>query len=515
MGTLTSCSFSFSAANFKLRSSFGSCTARDGMGFVGFRRLKRERLLVSYGDFGRFVCFSSDNEGHNEGDREDDLAKESNAVTATVSAEEVEERHGSEVDLDKTTPPSISSRSSNLSPIGPAYNNFQVDSFKLMELLGPEKVDPSDVKLIKDKLFGYSTFWVTKEEAFGDLGEGILFLGNLRGKREEVFSKLQSQLVEVTGDKYNLFMVGEPNSEGPDPRGGPRVSFGLLRKEVSEPGPTTLWQYVIALLLFLLTIGSSVELGIASQINRLPPEVVKYFTDPNAVEPPDMELLFPFVDSALPLAYGVLGVLLFHEVGHFLAAYPKKVKLSIPYFIPNITLGSFGAITQFKSILPDRSTQVDVSLAGPFAGAALSFSMFAVGLLLSSNPDAAGDLVQVPSMLFQGSLLLGLISRATLGYAAMHASTVAIHPLVIAGWCGLTTTAFNMLPVGCLDGGRAIQGAFGKGALVGFGLTTYTLLGLGVLGGPLSLPWGLYVLICQKLEHGEKLLSHWPCFLLC
>ncbi|KGN53907.1 probable zinc metalloprotease EGY1, chloroplastic [Cucumis sativus] len=509
MGTLTSCSFTFGAANFNFRSSFGSCSTREGMGFLGFKRLrsscflcgkrsKRERLLVSNGDFGRFMCFSLDNEGHSEGDREDDLPKESNAATVTVSTDEVEERRGSEVDSEKMTPPSISSRSPNLSPIGPAYNNFQVDSFKLMELLGPEKVDPSDVKLIKDKLFGYSTFWVTKEEAFGDLGEGILFLGNLRGKREEVFSKLQSHLVEVTGDKYNLFMVEEPNSEGPDPRGGPRVSFGLLRKEVSEPGPTTLWQYVIALLLFLLTIGSSVELGIASQINRLPPEVVKYFTDPNAVEPPDMELLFPFVDSALPLAYGVLGVLLFHEVGHFLAAFPKKVKLSIPYFIPNITLGSFGAITQFKSILPDRSTQVDISLAGPFAGAALSFSMFAVGLLLSSNSDASGDLVQVPSMLFQGSLLLGLISRATLGYAAMHASTVAIHPLVIAGWCGLTTTAFNMLPVGCLDGGRAIQGAFGKGALVGFGLATYTLLGLGVLGGPLSLPWGLYVLICQR-----------------
>ncbi|GMP98302.1 hypothetical protein CsSME_00046247 [Camellia sinensis var. sinensis] len=32
------------------------------------------------------------------------------------------------------------------------------------------------------------------------------------------------------------------------------------------------------------------------QINRLPPEVVKYFTDPNAIEPPDMQLLFPFVE---------------------------------------------------------------------------------------------------------------------------------------------------------------------------------------------------------------------------
>lgn len=162
--------------------------------------------------------------------------------------------------------PCFSLQPPSISPIGPGYNNFQVDSFKLMELLGPEKVDPADVKLIKDKLFGYSTFWVTKEEPFGDLGEGILFLGNLRGKREEIFAKLQSQLTEIMGDKYNLFMVEEPNSDGLDPRGGPRVSFGMLRKEVSEPGPTTLWQYVIAFLLFLLTIGSSVELGIASQV---------------------------------------------------------------------------------------------------------------------------------------------------------------------------------------------------------------------------------------------------------
>ncbi|RWW67976.1 hypothetical protein BHE74_00024531 [Ensete ventricosum] len=73
------------------------------------------------------------------------------------------------------------------------------------------------------------------------------------------------------------------------------------------------------------------------------------------------------------------------------------------------------------------------------------------------------------------------------------------HPTILIYYllCGLTTSAFNMLPVGCLDGGRAIQGAFGKNTLFGFGLATYSLLGLGVLGGPLSLPWGLYVLICQ------------------
>ncbi|GMH09732.1 hypothetical protein Nepgr_011573 [Nepenthes gracilis] len=502
MATLTSCNFS--TANLRLfspsingasssfprqrfRQFFHAEYSSIGMCFLCHKGCRREILSRKNGKFYKLVCFGSDSEG------ESSSPKDSNLAT-----KEAEERRGSDEFNSEEIPASFSSKPPSISPVGPAYNNFQVDSFKIMELLGPEKVDPADVKLIKEKLFGYSTFWVTREESFGDLGEGVLFLGNLRGKREQVFETLQKQLVELMGHKYNLFMLEEPNSEGPDPRGGPRVSFGMLRKEVSVPGPTMLWQYVIALLLFLLTIGSSVELGIASQINRLPPDVVKYFTDPNAIEPPDMQLLLPFVESALPLAYGVLGVQLFHEIGHFIAAFPRKVKLSIPYFIPNITLGSFGAITQFKSILPDRKAKVDISLAGPFAGVALSFSMFAVGLLLSSNPAAAGDLVQVPSMLFQGSLLLGLISRATLGYAAMHASTVSIHPLVIAGWCGLTTSAFNLLPLGCLDGGRAMQGAFGKNALIASGLTTYTLLGLGVLGGPLSLPWGLYVLICQR-----------------
>ncbi|KAL9281213.1 putative peptidase M50 [Arabidopsis thaliana] len=464
MGTLTSVAFA-AAVNIRFRS---------------FHRENIKTTITTLPKWQKRLC-NDENSNRDDSIGENGETHKSSVVKTATFEEEDEETSKSssttsssnEFGSDKTSMPST---------IDPTYSSFQIDSFKLMELLGPEKVDPADVKLIKDKLFGYSTFWVTKEEPFGDLGEGILFLGNLRGKKEDVFAKLQRKLVEVASDKYNLFMIEEPNSEGPDPRGGARVSFGLLRKEVSEPGPTTLWQYVIALILFLLTIGSSVELGIASQ------------------------LLYPFVDAALPLAYGVLGILLFHELGHFLAAVPKKVKLSIPYFIPNITLGSFGAITQFKSILPDRSTKVDISLAGPFAGAALSVSMFAVGLFLSTEPDAANDLVQVPSMLFQGSLLLGLISRATLGYAALHAATVSIHPLVIAGWCGLTTTAFNMLPVGCLDGGRAVQtyghgscaGSIRKNALVTFGLSTYVMLGLRVLGGPLALPWGLYVLICQR-----------------
>lgn len=39
---------------------------------------------------------------------------------------------------------------------------------------------------------------------------------------------------------------------------------------------------------------------------------------------------------------------------------------------------------------------------------------------------------------------------------------VLISPLVIAGWCGLVTTALNTLPIGSLDGGRMMQAAYGR-----------------------------------------------------
>jgi len=138
-----------------------------------------------------------------------------------------------------------------------------------MELIGPEKVDPEDVKVLREKLCGYNTYWVTGQEPFGPVGEGVLLLGNLRAEREEVFAKLTTGTRELFGSKYDLFAVEEPNAEEEDPRGGPRVSFVLLRKEVSDPGPTTLWQYVVAAILFTLTAGSCLELGIASQASFL------------------------------------------------------------------------------------------------------------------------------------------------------------------------------------------------------------------------------------------------------
>ncbi len=86
--------------------------------------------------------------------------------------------------------------------------------------------------------------------------------------------------------------------------------------------------------------------------------------------------------------------------------------MSSIYELMNLT----NSCLQFKSILPDRMAKFDISVAGPLAGGILSLSMLAVGLWLSVSPEAADELVQVPSLLFQGSLLLGALSRAVIGY---------------------------------------------------------------------------------------------------
>lgn len=48
-----------------------------------------------------------------------------------------------------------------------------------------------------------------------------------------------------------------------------------------------------------------------------------------------------------------MSPLCMQEIGHFLAAFPQNVKLGIPFFIPNFTLGTFGAITQVSIFLKE------------------------------------------------------------------------------------------------------------------------------------------------------------------
>ena len=125
--------------------------------------------------------------------------------------------------------------------------------------------------------------------------------------------------------------------------------------------------------------------------------------------------------------------------------------------MPNSQLGTFGSVTQFKSLVRSRTDLFDFAAAGLAAGGAASLALFLAGLALSHGGGAPeAGMVPVPAALFQGSLLLGTLSKLALDPEALTHANVYVSPLLVGGWCGLVTTALNCLPVGNLDGGRTM-----------------------------------------------------------
>eukprot|EP00238_Polyblepharides_amylifera_P007050 CAMPEP_0196577052 /NCGR_PEP_ID=MMETSP1081-20130531/6194_1 /TAXON_ID=36882 /ORGANISM="Pyramimonas amylifera, Strain CCMP720" /LENGTH=633 /DNA_ID=CAMNT_0041895857 /DNA_START=61 /DNA_END=1962 /DNA_ORIENTATION=- len=393
-------------------------------------------------------------------------------------------------------------------------DKLQKEFESLVEIMGPELlISKEDVKVMLNKVFGFNTFWVTDNGPNIDMEGGWIFRGNLRAPREEVFSTVRALMVSEFGDKYELRMIKEPPtlaSQLPEsaPSDKERVSFVVVLSALNAAQPTTSWQLAVAVVLASLTVLTAVQLGLVAEITRLPAETVAWLSSPEAetaggILPPGLEEFDPiaYFDSAMPITLGVLASAGAHELSHVLVGLLRGVKLGPPFLIPNGQLGTFGAITQIKSRIQTRTQLWDVSAAGPVAGGLLGLAIFVNGLVLSTQ--GGGDLIPVPLNLLQGSLLLGGVTSALLGIdpaaaSSTAASTVLVHPLLIAGWCALTTTALNLLPVGCLDGGRMSQASFGKRALGLTGLLTYFGLALGFIGTSLSLPFGLYILLTQR-----------------
>ncbi|MFM7713457.1 MAG: site-2 protease family protein, partial [Microcystis sp.] len=105
------------------------------------------------------------------------------------------------------------------------------------------------------------------------------------------------------------------------------------------------------------------------------------------------------------------SVLIAHEIGHLIIAKRHNVRLSLPYFLPTWQIGSFGAITRFESLLPNRSVLFDIAFAGPALGGLVSLILLIVGLILSNS----ASLFQIPSSFFQSSILVSFLARIVLG----------------------------------------------------------------------------------------------------
>jgi len=161
--------------------------------------------------------------------------------------------------------------------------------------------------------------------------------------------------------------------------------------------------------------------------------------------------------DGLPFSITLLGILLAHEMGHYLAARYYLVDATLPFFIPVPNLiGTFGAFIRIRSAILSRRILFDIGIGGPLAGFAMLILPLIVGVSLSHvspNVGARGDLV------FGTPLILRFFEWALLG---ARPEDVYLHPIARAAWVGLLATALNLLPIGQLDGGHILYAFIGE-----------------------------------------------------
>jgi len=221
-----------------------------------------------------------------------------------------------------------------------------------------------------------------------------------------------------------------------------------------RPHLANLWLNLVLLLVTLLTttaLGSRLDYNFR---HSLPPfdlgsdflVFVEMFHNPSILL------------DGLPYSLTLLGILLVHEMGHYLACLFYGIDASAPYFLPAPTfIGTFGAFIRFRSPVKSRRELFDVGFAGPAAGFAVLLPALAVGISLSKA---------VPGIGASGDLYLGtpLLLRLAEAYAFPGVPTqdIYLHPIARAAWVGLLATALNLLPIGQLDGGHLVYAMFGE-----------------------------------------------------
>ena len=193
----------------------------------------------------------------------------------------------------------------------------------------------------------------------------------------------------------------------------------------------------------------------------------------------------------------VIGILLTHEMGHFVQTVRYHIPASLPFFIPVPVLmtGTMGAVISMEGSRADRKQLFDIGISGPWAGLIVSLPIIWFGIKSAT--------VVAPTAEFQ----LGdpLIFKLLCGYLRPDLPAEAVlnknNPLLMAGWVGMLITGLNMLPISQLDGGHVIYGLFGRKArLIARGFLVTAILFV-VLGDHYNWTLMLVLVILLGVDH--------------
>lgn len=181
-------------------------------------------------------------------------------------------------------------------------------------------------------------------------------------------------------------------------------------------------------------------------------------------------------------SFALLTILLFHEMAHYFTARYYKVQVSLPYFVPLFLPafhpGTLGTFVRTRSSMPGKKALFDIGLSGPLAGFVVSLLFLWIGFSrLPGEAELQAAIgrfqvgAQIPNIFLGRNFLfdffIWLFNTPDLPMNALYH-----FPFIFAGWIGLLVTAFNLLPIGQLDGGHILYALFGdrgrKTALAGF-----------------------------------------------
>ena len=284
---------------------------------------------------------------------------------------------------------------------------------------------------------------------------------------------------------------------------GEQTNIALVYHAIDERGRGP-WLH---LALFTVTMLSTMAAGalmagvdpLGTQLLRLGETTIPYPTRLN---------LSALVLGA-PFALPFLGVLLVHEMGHYVAARIHRVRATLPYFIPFppyfSIIGTVGAFIRLKGPTVRRAILFDVGAAGPLASFAVSLPLLAIGLVLSRVAPGRATLEAPFVIQFAGQPLWlgdGVIVHLLATWFApgvLGHTPILLHPLALAGWLGLFVTALNLLPLGQLDGGHILYALLPKHQGRAARLFLLALFPLGFLWWG----WWAWVLLIVALHRGR------------
>ena len=170
---------------------------------------------------------------------------------------------------------------------------------------------------------------------------------------------------------------------------------------------------------------------------------------------------FSLIKMGMPFSFTLIAILGFHELGHYTASRIHGIKATLPYFIPApppiFLIGTFGAFIKIKSPIHDKRILLDIGAAGPIAGFIVAVPSIIWGLQISDIVELApGQGIKLGD-----SILMFIVEKMIYGNIP-PGYDIELGSVAFAGFIGLLVTAFNLMPLGQLDGGHIAYSLFGN-----------------------------------------------------